>query len=258
MHVILVHGENTTADCWNGLPDGLQDAADSVSTVALPGRKWELDDKEHLPKGEEFLSGIGMADYVQSIVAAFPEGNARDVILIGHAMGGNLISHVAAAHPNRIAGLIYVAAMLPDDGQSGHDLLKMVERDPMYHPRMAYMDFKPYFESFPLIQSPIEPMDEKFARSAAFDRLNRVYIRCLSDHVIPPTTQTEMVDAYEETEPETLIVTLKAGHFPQFENLEQLTAVIKALVINIRKMPDPELLKAPAKDDDNMAAFDTY
>ena len=108
-HIILVHGMNATAESWNTVPTALESIADSVTAVQLPGHDKSLNIWSLLLSGS-YSAGFGMEGYVDEIVKAFPKTNDRDICLIGHSMGGAVISHVAAKYPERIVNLIYVAA----------------------------------------------------------------------------------------------------------------------------------------------------
>ncbi len=48
-------------------------------------------------------------------------------VLVGHSMGGMVITQAAARCPERIARLVYVAAFVPSDGQSLIDLTQLPE-----------------------------------------------------------------------------------------------------------------------------------
>jgi pimeloyl-ACP methyl ester carboxylesterase len=51
-----------------------------------------------------------------------------EVVLVGHSYGGLVIAGVAEQAPERLAHLVYLDAMVADDGQSGLDLLGMKAR----------------------------------------------------------------------------------------------------------------------------------
>ena len=49
------------------------------------------------------------------------------VLLTGHSMGGMVITQAASQHPEKLAGLVYVAAFLPQPGQSLIDITHLPE-----------------------------------------------------------------------------------------------------------------------------------
>jgi pimeloyl-ACP methyl ester carboxylesterase len=61
--------------------------------------------------------------YVDALLRAL-DAEPEPVLLVGHSMGGVVITQAAERRPERIRGLIYVAAYLPTDGQSLLDLAR--------------------------------------------------------------------------------------------------------------------------------------
>ncbi|MFC7647295.1 alpha/beta fold hydrolase [Streptosporangium lutulentum] len=59
----------------------------------------------------------GDSAYVSSVLSTIP----GPVILVGHSYGGEVISNAAVGHPN-VKALVYIAAFVPDEGESGLDL----------------------------------------------------------------------------------------------------------------------------------------
>lgn len=70
-------------------------------------------------------AAITLDDHVGEAVAALRavpvEGDApqgRDAVLVGHSYGGSIISGVADAEPDRVRALVYLDALVPEDGDS--------------------------------------------------------------------------------------------------------------------------------------------
>jgi pimeloyl-ACP methyl ester carboxylesterase len=99
--VVLVHGEFADASSWAGVIPALQVAGLEVIAPANP------------------LRGLA-AD------AAYLAGVAREidgpVLLVGHAYGGAVIT-TAGGQAGNVAGLVYIAAFVPDEGERILDLL---------------------------------------------------------------------------------------------------------------------------------------
>jgi pimeloyl-ACP methyl ester carboxylesterase len=94
--VALVHGASADASSWAAVIRELQ--ADGVPVVALANP----------------LRGLpGDAAYVASRVTQID----GPVLLVGHSYGGAVIT-VAAAEADNVVGLVYVAAFIPDEGES--------------------------------------------------------------------------------------------------------------------------------------------
>lgn len=74
--------------------------------------------------GHEVVSTQNSLDTVQGDVAAVKRALGRvssPAILVGHSYGGTVIS--AAGTDDRVVGLVYIAALAPDDGETSQNLL---------------------------------------------------------------------------------------------------------------------------------------
>lgn len=95
--VVLVHGAFADSSSWNGVVDRLRSYGHTVVAAANPLRGLADD-----------------ADYVRQLVASI-EG---PVVLVGHSYGGSVISDAAARGVDNVRALVFVAAFLPDEGES--------------------------------------------------------------------------------------------------------------------------------------------
>jgi pimeloyl-ACP methyl ester carboxylesterase len=113
---VLVHGAFHGAWCWEPFVSELAGRGHAVATLDLPGAG-----DDPTPVAEVTLDAY--ARRICDALAAEPE----PAVVVGHSMGGVAITQAAARCPERIARLVYVAAFLPDDGQSLVDLTKLPE-----------------------------------------------------------------------------------------------------------------------------------
>ncbi|MFD8075449.1 alpha/beta fold hydrolase [Streptomyces sp. NPDC059718] len=98
--VVLVHGAFADSSSWNGVIEHLRQAGFPVLAPANP------------------LRGLaGDAAYVASVVKSV-EG---PVVLAGHSYGGAVISQAADGDP-KVKALVYVAAFIPEKGESALEL----------------------------------------------------------------------------------------------------------------------------------------
>jgi pimeloyl-ACP methyl ester carboxylesterase len=67
-------------------------------------------------------SSINLITYINDILNVIRFENLHDVILVGHSYGGMVISGVAEQMPERIRELVYLDAMVPNDGESAKDV----------------------------------------------------------------------------------------------------------------------------------------
>jgi pimeloyl-ACP methyl ester carboxylesterase len=104
---VLIHGAWFGAWCWNATKALLQEAGHQVIAIDLPGHG-----EDHTPVADITLDTL--VDRVGQTLLAQPE----PVILVGHSMGGIVLSQTAEKYPDKIERLIYVAAYLLQDGES--------------------------------------------------------------------------------------------------------------------------------------------
>jgi pimeloyl-ACP methyl ester carboxylesterase len=104
---VLVHGAFQTASVWDRVVPLLEEGGNTVVAVNLPGR---ADDATPLAE-------ITLQDYVDTVTKVI-EQQSESVILVGHSFGGIVISQVAETIPEKIKTLVYVAAYLPQTGES--------------------------------------------------------------------------------------------------------------------------------------------
>jgi pimeloyl-ACP methyl ester carboxylesterase len=107
--IVLVHGAWMDATAWYRVIPELEKQGYAVIAVNLPGHG-----DDPTPYGQ-----IQLSTYVDAVTNAI--GN-RNVILVGHSMAGIIISAVAEQIPSQIIRLVYVAAYLPQDGESLYQL----------------------------------------------------------------------------------------------------------------------------------------
>jgi pimeloyl-ACP methyl ester carboxylesterase len=113
-NVLLVHGAWHGAWCWAPLQQALDQLGIASHAIDLPGHGISP-----LPLGD--LHGDAAA--VVEALEALPS----DTLLIGHSYGGAVISQ-AAAHSDRIAHLMFIAAFALEAGESVNGFLRSAPR----------------------------------------------------------------------------------------------------------------------------------
>ncbi len=104
--IVLVHGAWLDASSWDNVIPALKAAGHEVINVNLPGHG-----KDNTP-----VSAISLQSYVDAVKKAI--GNRTDVILVGHSMGGLVVSETAEQIPGQINRLVYLAAFVPRNGET--------------------------------------------------------------------------------------------------------------------------------------------
>ncbi|MCO5984985.1 alpha/beta hydrolase [Actinoallomurus spadix] len=115
---VLVHGAWHSGRCWERVVPFLTPAGHRVLTPSLTGHG----DKAHLLGPE-----VGLDTHADDIVRLITEEELTEVILVGHSYAGLVISSAANQVPDRIAHLVYLDAMVPEDGESAADVMPVTQ-----------------------------------------------------------------------------------------------------------------------------------
>lgn len=110
---LLIHGAWHSGRSWERVVPLLEGAGHRVFAPSLTGHG----DKAHLLGPE-----VGLDTHVDDVVGLITEENLGDVVLVGHSYAGLVISSVANRTPDRIGHLVYLDAMVPEDGESAVDV----------------------------------------------------------------------------------------------------------------------------------------
>jgi pimeloyl-ACP methyl ester carboxylesterase len=111
--IVLVHGSTAGGWVWKDIALRLRDEDYEVYTPTLTG----LGERVHLLTRE-----VGLDTHITDIVNVLHYEDLHDVILVGHSLGGMIITGVADQVPERIAELVYLDALVPENGESTLDL----------------------------------------------------------------------------------------------------------------------------------------
>jgi len=203
---VLVHGAFGGAWSWGEFVGELERAGHSVTAIDLPGSG-----EDQTP-----IEGVTLdacAARVCDTLAAEP----APAILVGHSMGGVVITQAAARCPERISLLVFVAAFMPRDGQSLLDLTGLPEGAGDQVQANIVVAGDPPVATMPdpaaraALMAHCSP--EQIARAnersrpqavapfatpvsippGALDGVRRVYIHTSEDRAIPPALQLRMV-----------------------------------------------------------------
>src|SRR5947208_2776826 len=104
---VLLHGAFHGAWCWRDVADRLRAAGHRVTTPTQTG----LGERRHLLSAQ-----ITLDTFVEDLVEHLESEELEAAILVGHSFGGNAISGAADRVPGRIRHLVYLDAMILEDG----------------------------------------------------------------------------------------------------------------------------------------------
>jgi pimeloyl-ACP methyl ester carboxylesterase len=150
---------------------------------------------------------ISLSSYVDSVCRII-DAQREPVVLVGHSMGGGIITQAAEYRPERIKTLVYIVALLPKNGEAIFDLAQQ-DTETLVSSNMEVLDdqscaivreagLRELFyadcsdEDVALAKCSLVPQPMAPGRSpvttteASFGRIPRVYIECRRGAVTPP------------------------------------------------------------------------
>jgi pimeloyl-ACP methyl ester carboxylesterase len=233
---VIVHGAFQGAGVWRDVRRALEDAGRSVQTIDLPGRPGN-------PLPVEQVTLDRHRDCVLSAIA-----RAREpVVLVGHSFGGMVISAAANSAPEKIATLVYVAAYLPQSGESARVLARedthsrwneqnfVISAD--YATVTALRgdcvmlfgeDLSPEQQRLlpeRLVPEPLRPVRTPVVLAAErFGPIDKVYVKTLRDNTISPRMQDTMLARV----PVRKVVEIDSSHSPYLSRPAELAGILLA------------------------------
>ncbi|SFO69763.1 Pimeloyl-ACP methyl ester carboxylesterase [Chitinophaga sp. YR627] len=203
---VLVHGAWQAPYVWDSVQADLVKNGNKVIVVKLPGHGSDTTAPHRLSLdvyGNEVINAIVQAD--------------SNVILVGHSMGGMVITDVAEKIPNKIKKLVYIGAFLPATGQALTDLAFSdpgSQLGPLLVPSADQLTLDVKRDSLTYLfindgsqatkdlvlanyrAEPAIPFTNKVTlTNDAFGSVDKIYIKTLKDIVISPALQDRMIAA---------------------------------------------------------------
>lgn len=214
--ILLIHGSCHGAWAWDALLPYLDQRGLSARAIDLPAHG-----DDPTPIAEATLAG-----YAEAIAASL----SSNTLLVGHSMAGYPITAAAELAPDKIAGLVYLAAYVPQAGLSLAQMRRLSPEQPLIEAiRVAPDRLSWYFDPVlgpdklmgdlckaeatrimaRLGNEPLAPQETPLEPRAA-PELPRFYIRCLQDHAVPLSAQVAMSSDW----PSERVFALNSSHAP--------------------------------------------
>lgn len=233
---VLIHGAWHGSWCWDKVVPLLEKEGHTVVAPDLPGHG---NDKTPIPK-------ISLQAYANTVCGVL-DAQSEPVILVGHSMGGVVITQAAEYRPEKIKKTVYLTASLL---QNGEFLLQYAEpdKDALVLPNLIMAEDQTYAtvredalkevfygdcseEDVTRAKSLLVPQAAApFATPVNttpdnFGRVPRAYIACNRDRAISPSIQEKM---YNNLPCEKLIK-MDTSHSPFFSAPEELVGHLLSL-----------------------------
>lgn len=109
---VFVHGGMIGGNCFKKLRKILESKKHTVLTPTLTG----LGERKHLSHRD-----VDLETHIEDVLNTIFYEEMDNLVLVGHSYGGMVITGVADRIPHKIKKLVYVAAVLPKDGESMFD-----------------------------------------------------------------------------------------------------------------------------------------
>jgi pimeloyl-ACP methyl ester carboxylesterase len=226
---ILVHGAWHGGWCWKKIIPLLEEGGHKVIAPDLPGHG-----ENKVPIVE-----ITLQLYVNHVCQII-DSQAEPVILVAHSLGGSTISQAAENRPGKIKALVYLSGLLLLNGEAAVNYT-LSDTEAIVLPNLTMPEDLSYSsvneeivkeafyghcseedinyakprlvpEASAPFQTPVVTTEEKFGQ------IPRVYISCLKDKAIGPSTQKKMYTNL----PCDKLIRMDTDHSPFFSAPEEL------------------------------------
>ena len=235
---VLVHGAFAGKYAWDEVKLILEKNGNKVVTLDLPGHG----DDNTAPLDVTFES------YMNAVVTVINNEPGK-VILVGHSMGGVVVSAVAEKIPMKIEKLVYLSAYIPMSGQSLQELAGM-DGESQIGPNLkftqdysgAYLTGEVTVKVFAgdcsdaIKKLVVEKSEGRLEPLAAFQAkpiltdnfkdVEKYYIITLQDIGVGTTLQKKMIAANGTIKK---IFTIDCGHSAYFAKPTELAGILESL-----------------------------
>ena len=233
---VLVHGGWQAPYVWQVVKHQLEARGQKVIVVELPAH------------GDDFTSPANVSiDVYRDKVIDVMQGIGGRVVLVGHSLGGVVVSAVAEKIPAKIEKLIYIAAFIPANGQSLLDLAS-TDQQSLLGPNLIpskdqltldvvhdniisifCQDARPDVQQLVLEKYRVEPaipFTNKVALTDEnFGKVDKYYIHTLEDHALGLDLQNQMVLAAHITK----VYSLNTSHSPFLSQPDEVTRLFLSI-----------------------------
>jgi len=225
---ILVHGSWHGGWCWDKIKEDLT-LFDNVLTPTLPG---------HNSSRKLSHEEIALRDYEKHIENIL-ESAKHPVVLVGHSLGGMVVTQVASKHYKKVSKIIYISGFVPQNNTSAAELISSLKypldlsvNSEACNIPVNYSQFSSSFYNCctsqdidfalpKLCPQPLKPLQEAITMSKGFELIPKLYVECLQDHVVHIEDQ-RMIQSFFKC----AVESIDSDHFPFFSRKQELIKII--------------------------------
>lgn len=240
MKYVLVHGAWNGNWCWGKIVSLLKSQGHDVEALNLPGHA----------DSDVALKDITLQTYVDRVCQVL-DRYSEPVVLVGHSMGGAVITQTAELRPKQVKSLVYVTGFLLRKGEAVEDIAdadtsSLVSKKMVPFPEEGYGVLQEEFvkdalfgkcsehdaekAKSRLVKQPLAPLGTPVKTTDQnFGSVQRYYIECLQDRAITNEFQKMMYT----NSPCEKVFTLDTDHSPFYSNPEKLSSIL--LSVDLRK-----------------------
>jgi pimeloyl-ACP methyl ester carboxylesterase len=227
---VLVHGAWHGGWCYARVAALLRARGSNVFTPTLTG----LGERAHLAHPM-----IDLSTHVTDVVNVLRYEDLHDVVLCGHSYGGNVITGVVEAVPERVAALVFLDAFVPEDGESLQDLVPPSQRERQNEAAAANGGFVPAipaavfgvnegdraYVDAQCVPQPLPTFREGLALNGARERIaHKTYLRAGNYRSLPFDAARERLTG----DPRWVVETIPSGHDVMLDAPDELAAALFA------------------------------
>lgn len=236
---VFVHGSWQGPFVWDAVKENLEKQGHKVVVVELPAHGQD----------QTQISAATLESYVSKVKQAVNAISGK-VILIGHSMGGAVITQAGAQIPSKIEKLVYIAGYVPKNGQA---IIELSSTDPDSQVQKA-LQFSPDMSTASITNPEInlknifcqdgtQTVIDKLVKnlrteptaplltplsydSAAYAKLDKYYIYTTEDRAIGYALQQKMAGDAQITK----TFSIASGHSPFLSKPEKVCEIIVNIV----------------------------
>jgi pimeloyl-ACP methyl ester carboxylesterase len=229
--IVLVHGGGHGAWCWEPTvaeltTDVLAVDLPPVSIRGGPGRLVEVPE----------CATLTLADWATAVLDVATTAGWDRFVLAGHSLGGATIADVVRQAPDRVAHLVYVSAVVPEEGGTVLDMLpaELLERTAGGLTEEAVREMfctgmnedQTRFVVDHVGTEVVGTLTEAVSRIGTPRTMPVTFVRLARDNALPPATQDACIARLSREVDLVDVIDLDAGHDVMISAPAALAAVL--------------------------------